>query len=89
MAATPFDFWTISSENGDFLDVMIAAIADLKRRGLTGVHVEGDFIRRRLLPLKARMDPAWVNPAGHDPSQDRNCKSLSSSEFSSLGHFSF
>ena len=68
---------------------MIAAIADLKGRGLVGVHVVGDFIRRRLLPLKARKDPAWVNPAGHDPDQDSDCKSLPSSEFLSLGYFPF
>ena len=89
VAATPFNFWTTSPESGDFLDVMIAAIADLKRRGLTGVHVMGDFIQWHLSPLKARKEPAWVNPAGHNPDHDSDCKSFSSSEFTLLGHFSF
>ena len=58
VAAAPFEFWGTTPEAGDYLSVMTAAIADLKSRGLIGVHVVGDFIRRRLSSLKARKDPA-------------------------------
>ena len=81
VTAVPFEFWSTHSEGSDYLEAMAAAIADLKARSLTGMHVVGDFVRRRILPLKTRKDPVWVNPAGHDPDQDGDCKSPPSFEF--------
>ena len=67
IVAAPFDFWSAPPKASDYLDTMTVAIADLKGHGLTGVQVAEDLIRCRLSPLKARKNPAWVNPAGHDP----------------------
>ena len=76
MAQASFNFWSFAPKAGDYLTTMMAVIVDLKGRGLTGVHVAGDLVRCCLLPLKARKDPAWVNPAGHDLDQDSYYKSL-------------
>ena len=38
---------------------MLSKIRSLAESGLTSLHVLGDFLKRRIAPLKQRSHPAW------------------------------
>lgn len=52
------DRWGEQPPTCDFLTTILAAIGDLKDRHQMAVHVVGDFVRRRIFPLKERANPA-------------------------------
>ena len=39
---------------------MLSKIRALAESGLTSLHVLGDFLKRRIAPLKQRPRPAWI-----------------------------
>ena len=48
---------------------MLGKIRSLVESGLTSLHVLGDFLKRRIAPLKQRPCPAWSFTGPNDCSR--------------------
>ena len=48
---------------------MLSKIRSLAEGGLTSLHVLGDFLKRRIAPLKKRPRPAWSFTGPQDSSR--------------------
>lgn len=69
--AVETEFWTVEPGEPQLFLHCRDAVVSLRSRGLTLGHVVEDFLTRKLLPLKLRVDPSWVHHYGKDPSQEK------------------